>query len=733
MSLLLKAEGSGLPAAVDLEEARRFLSVMVDPEHRVMLQVLPGALHVNLAGDDLDGQCEWIRTSAGGKGMYYTINPAMHVQECVKNPHIVRRRWFFIDCDSIRPDRPRTNATEEEREAAYEVAWCIRDDLCDGGWPLPVMVDSGNGYHLYWRIDLLNDEESADLIKACLHILADRYDTAGCDVDTSTYDARRIAKIAGTQARKGLAEPNRPHRMCRILRIPDPLEVLTLEQLQALAASAEDATSHDLPCVSTATPMPGSLVLRVPPRGGPDAEARALAYLRRTPAAISGQGGHDACFWAARAVVWGFNLGADRGFHVLEEYNQTCQPPWSEQEMRHKCQDADTKPFNKPRGWLLEEECPAHQGNGVASARQGEPQTRDDSPHWTVMMDGLVLADGTPAEVVGEDEHAHKKRQRVFALTTMGHLMRTEFPPVQWVIPGVLSDGLNILAGAPKQGKSQLALNLGLTIAGGGLALNAIRVEPADVLYLSLEDQQRRIKGRAEKMRRTIKTDLLTSIDRRLWIATDWPRVDQGGIKLLDHWTNRAEEPRLLIVDVWNRISPAMAGQKNAYQEDAEAMGRLKEWSDRNNICTLVIHHTRKANASMEARDFVEEISGTLGLAGTADGVLVLIRQRNENQARLNVTGRDVAEQELVLEFDPEHLVWRSRGTAADFLKGEVQTAVIAYLRLRGENGAFTREISDANELKMDSVYKCLNRMLQEGIVGRRGSKWYYPCEEHPS
>jgi hypothetical protein len=92
---------------------------------------------------------------------------------------------------------------------------------------------------------------------------------------------------------------------------------------------------------------------------GPSVEERAIKYLAKVPPAIAGQGGHDQTMDAARAMVWGFDLGAETGFRLLwEHYNPRCQPPWREKELRHKCQDADTKPFGKPRGWLLNEEKP---------------------------------------------------------------------------------------------------------------------------------------------------------------------------------------------------------------------------------------------------------------------------------------------------------------------------------------------------------------------------------------
>jgi hypothetical protein len=83
---------------------------------------------------------------------------------------------------------------------------------------------------------------------------------------------------------------------------------------------------------------------------------RALAYLATMPGAISGQRGHDRLMDAARVVVYGFDLGPETGYQILaEHYNRRCDPLWTEKELRHKCAEADTVPFGKSRGWLLEQ------------------------------------------------------------------------------------------------------------------------------------------------------------------------------------------------------------------------------------------------------------------------------------------------------------------------------------------------------------------------------------------
>jgi hypothetical protein len=108
--------------------------------------------------------------------------------------------------------------------------------------------------------------------------------------------------------------------------------------------------------VRTPPPANGKVVLTVRPDLRADVQARAAAYLERCPPALSGQGGHDQTFEVARAIVYGFDLGAATGFDILwQHFNSRCVPPWSETELRHKCSEADTKPFDKPRGYLLGE------------------------------------------------------------------------------------------------------------------------------------------------------------------------------------------------------------------------------------------------------------------------------------------------------------------------------------------------------------------------------------------
>lgn len=117
-----------------------------------------------------------------------------------------------------------------------------------------------------------------------------------------------------------------------------------------------------------------------------DVERRAVAYLAKTPPAISGQGGHRVTYAAATVLVHGFELDPERALSILlEHYNPRCDPPWTEKELRHKCDDAATKPHDRPRGWLLEESERDDSDVDISAIVQSTKSVRPTQPvqvHW---------------------------------------------------------------------------------------------------------------------------------------------------------------------------------------------------------------------------------------------------------------------------------------------------------------------------------------------------------------
>ena len=149
---------------------------------------------------------------------------------------IESRHWFLIDFDPVR--KKDTNSTDEEHSAAIERSWECRRFLAELGFPGPIHADSGNGAHLSYRIDLPNNDESRDLIKRCLGALASKFSDTRVKVDPVTFNAARVWKLYGTQARKGEPTADRPHRLSSIIEAPGAVECVPLELLKKLAAYA---------------------------------------------------------------------------------------------------------------------------------------------------------------------------------------------------------------------------------------------------------------------------------------------------------------------------------------------------------------------------------------------------------------------------------------------------------------------------------------------------------------
>lgn len=213
------------------------------------------------------------------------------------------------------------------------------------------------------------------------------------------------------------------------------------------------------------------------------------------------------------------------------------------------------------------------------------------------------------------------------------------FPPLEWTVEGILPEGLGLLVAPPKAGKSWMVANIGLACAAGGTALGKISVKQRPVLYLALEDGHRRLQSRF----RTLMEG--QALPAKLEVVTRASSTE--ALVIVDEFLrrNRNDAP-LVIIDTYGKVKPPKASYEDSYQADYRIGSALKERiDDVPGGCLLLVHHTRKA----ESADFIDSVSGTQGIAGSADFVLVLSRKRHSDDALLSVTGRDVPENEYAL------------------------------------------------------------------------------------
>jgi hypothetical protein len=256
-------------------------------------------------------------------------------------------------------------------------------------------------------------------------------------------------------------------------------------------------------------------------------------------------------------------------------------------------------------------------------------------------------------------------------------LLSMELPEPRWAVESIVPEGLSVLAGKPKLGKSWLAMDLALAVAWGGVALGSTKVEAGGVLFLALEDTRRRLQSRLKKL--LSRTD--ATAPTPLTLATAWPRQDDGGLLALIEFLGTHSGTRLLVVDTWAKFRPRKIRGKDSYEEDYDHAGPVKALADRFGVSILILHHCRKLDAS----DPIDSVSGTLGLTGCADAVLVLKRDRGRHDVVLFLSGRDLEEQELALQWDPAYCRWSIAGQAEEYRMSQERAQVVELLRKSGK------------------------------------------------
>jgi hypothetical protein len=306
---------------------------------------------------------------------------------------------------------------------------------------------------------------------------------------------------------------------------------------------------------------------------------------------------------------------------------------------------------------------------------------------------------------------------------TAAQLDDTDIAPLSWTVSGLLPEGFGILAAAPKIGKSWLVLSLGLAVASGSSFLG-VGVEQRPVLYLALEDGHRRLQDR---QRRILDGQ---PAPEALVLWTD-PLEASGAAKLFA--TDHEGENPLVIIDTLARIRPPQTARANQYREDYQFGSSLKAIADLG-ATVLGVHHTRKG----ESEDFLESASGTNGLMGAADFVMVLTRGRNESNALLSITGRDVVEAGYDLVFDDG--IWNPNGTGLADAARQAQgprlgTRMQSLLALVNSRDITTP--ADADQplgIDIDTAGRYLRRLAEYGLIMRTGRGCYspYPVSDCP-
>lgn len=231
-----------------INEINRAMDVLKEPEIVTEIRIL-GTNQGTISGyyTDYKKMVKDIQPYIGKYNIYFTINPvkgellarsgnclSTYAKTTTRDVDIVKRELLMIDIDVKRPTG--ISSTDEEHQKAIDKAREIEAFLIELGWQKPVLTDSGNGAHLLYYIDLANDKANTELLRNVLKALDNLFTDKEVEVDKTTYNSSRITKLYGTPACKGENTSDRPHRMSKLLEIPEVKNLTSKNLLQTVAS-----------------------------------------------------------------------------------------------------------------------------------------------------------------------------------------------------------------------------------------------------------------------------------------------------------------------------------------------------------------------------------------------------------------------------------------------------------------------------------------------------------------
>lgn len=272
-----------------------------------------------------------------------------------------------------------------------------------------------------------------------------------------------------------------------------------------------------------------------------------------------------------------------------------------------------------------------------------------------------------------------------------------------WVVKDLIPAGMSLLAGRPKQGKSYLSLQAASAIGSGGVFLN-IPVQRRQVLFVALEDSAERLQRRLDLMD--------VAVDANVHFLFDMPSFKDCGIGFL-HNAMASGELGLVVVDTYSRAAGHMDHMD--ISETTGVLAPLQEVALRNNVALILVDHFRKSGADGKG-DAVEDLIGSSAKTAVADAVIGLYRDRGMHDAKLTVTGRDLAEHEITIRFDEKGGGWHVQTDASGVRVGTVQEQILTAMQEMGGE-ATAADLARRLDKKPGNITREFGELLAKGRI----------------
>lgn len=665
------------------------------------------------------------------QGVYVTPNPVQPelmarsynritpwAKTTTNDPDVVQRNWVMVDVDPIRPSG--ISSSDEEHEAALKHAKTVAATLSMMyGFPEPLIADSGNGAHIMYRVNWPNTDEVRDEVHLFLRILRALFGTDTLDMDTTVFNAARIWRVYGTYARKGDSIPERPHRRSKVIQRHDAFKALDYSLLLKFNSLNADKVPNHKPSAN------------VGKSEYPDDEK---LYRRLNEYAM-----HNMKSWVthffptAREYKEGYRVASD---DIGESYEEdlTIHPyPLGIKYFGVADQDDTREGRRTPIGIIAEYSLKTEKTEAATalSSHLNFPLHEFTPIPATPASQSLSGGGGGMGGLLGETPTGKFDFKNI---RSIADLQRKEFKEIKWVVDGVIPTGNIMLASRPKMRKTWLALQLSMAIASGRQFLGYDCIK-GDVLFLGLEDNERRLQNRIRTLQKfeLVPPDLsgfrywtggmgydgagrlkVTDPEEAARTLEAFPRGD-AGVEALEQYLDAFPNTNTIVIDTLQHFRGDRKS-RDIYASDYEAMMPLTKLAARREICVIPVHHEKKGNADRGiGADFLEDVSGSAGITGGVDGVISIKGRRGvqeENESRkILISGRDIPfDYELDVAFDADTGGWKK--AAKEDVKVAIRGLLTAHPFLNKQDMGHL--LPNAGQARL---YRALMEMKLEGEI----------------
>ena len=522
--------------------------------------------------------------------------------------------WFFIDLDPKR--LAEISSTDAELKAAEILADKVADYMKSIGFHEPVRAMSGNGHHLLYKISLPNTNDNKALIERCLYNLSAMFDNEQVKIDIINHNQARICKLYGTLAQKGASTNERPHRMSRLTSIPDKIENNGVELLNILA--------EELP------PVPKMTKKTAKVSNGFDIED----WMREHGLeAIRSEAGTDCTIYPLAHCP--FDPSHTNGDSKIFKYSNGA--------ISFKCH------HNSCRGKVWQDVRELLEPGAYDSIDEEHDKAIDEG--WQRHKQYLVVQKTDNVEEV-------KKGLPKLAKISAFDLQNKEFEERYYAVQDMIPEGETIIAAPPKTGKSWLMLDMCLKVAEGKPFLN-FDTNKSDTLYLALEDGDS-----FEQERLNIVTSGAPAPKNFHFVFSNVMPMNEGFLLQLEELLKELPSVKVIVIDTLQFIKYRQGKSESAYECDYRTGQDLKKFAEERHLAIVVVTHTTKM---IHMEDQMSDVSGTNGVTGAADAVIVLNKEkRTAKEAKMFISGRKVRQSMHNITFDDTACQWKYMGIAED-------------------------------------------------------------------